>query len=165
MIPYKKMDVIIRAFRNMPDKKLVLIGDGYDSKKIKALMKDSPNIVWLGYQHDDELILYMQNARACIFAAKEDFGIMCVEAQSTGTPVLALHYGGYLETVVQGKTGYFFAAQTAESIEAAVRQFESAPLTDHAGISAHAAFFTADKFKREFRQFVHDKHKAFSAGP
>ncbi|MCC7028766.1 MAG: glycosyltransferase [Chitinophagaceae bacterium] len=160
-VPYKKMDMIIRAFNNMPDKKLVLIGDGYDSKRVKGLMKNSTNIVWLGYQHDDELILYMQNARACIFAAKEDFGIMCVEAQATGTPVLALKYGGYLETVAEGLSGYFFEEQTVESIMQAVNYFEQNPLCDHAGISAHAAFFSAEKFREAFGQFVHAKHQAF----
>jgi glycosyltransferase involved in cell wall biosynthesis len=155
------MDMIIRAFNNMPDKKLVLIGDGYDSKRVRGLMKNSANIVWLGYQHDDELILYMQNARACIFAAKEDFGIMCVEAQATGTPVLALKYGGYLETVAEGLSGYFFEEQTVESIMQAVNYFEQNPLCDHAAISAHAAFFSAEKFREAFGQFVHAKHQAF----
>jgi glycosyltransferase involved in cell wall biosynthesis len=158
-VPYKKMDLIIKAFKKMPGKKLVLIGDGYDSKKIKPLIENETNIVWLGYQHDDELILYMQNAKACIFAAKEDFGIMCVEVQSTGTPVLALNYGGYKETVVDGVTGYFFEEQSTESIIKAVQKFEQSPLTNHEDISRHAQNFEAEKFATNFHKFVLDKYQ------
>ncbi|MBK8144313.1 MAG: glycosyltransferase [Bacteroidetes bacterium] len=157
-VPYKKMDIIIKAFKNLPHKKLILIGDGYDSKKIKNLIQDTDNIVWLGYQHDNELILYMQNAKACIFAAKEDFGIMCVEAQSTGTPVLALQYGGYKETVVEGRTGYFFEEQTVASITEAVLKFEKAPLSNHEEISKHAATFAADNFRMAFQKYVLEKY-------
>ncbi len=160
-VPYKKMDIIIKAFKQMPDKKLVLIGDGYDRKKIKELLKCCDNIVWLGYQHDDELILYMQNAKACIFAAKEDFGIMCVEAQATGTPVLALDYGGYKETVIEGKTGYFFQDQSPDAIMQAVVKFENYPLQNHVAISEHASFFSTEKFRQTFREFVHHKAATF----
>ncbi|MBK9300535.1 MAG: glycosyltransferase [Bacteroidetes bacterium] len=160
-VPYKKMDIIINAFKQMPDKKLVLIGDGYDRKNIKKLIYQIPNIIWLGYQHDDELILYMQNAQACIFAAKEDFGIMCVEAQSTGTPVLALNYGGYRETVIDGTTGYFFEEQTAEAIQKVVMKFEQAPLVNHLVISQHAARFSAAHFKQSFQQFVSEQFALF----
>lgn len=160
-VPYKKMDIIINAFKQMPDKKLVLIGDGYDRKNIKKLIYQIPNIIWLGYQHDDELILYMQNAQACIFAAKEDFGIMCVEAQSTGTPVLALNYGGYRETVIDGTTGYFFEEQTAEAIQKVVMKFEQAPLVNHLVISQHAARFSASHFKQSFQQFVSEQFALF----
>ncbi len=162
-VPYKKMDIIIKAFKNLPHKKLILIGDGYDSKKIKNLIQDTDNIVWLGYQHDNELILYMQNAKACIFAAKEDFGIMCVEAQSTGTPVLALKYGGYKETVVEGRTGYFFEEQTVASIAEAVIKFEKAPLTNHEEISKHAATFAADNFRKAFQQYVLEKYNQLNS--
>jgi glycosyltransferase involved in cell wall biosynthesis len=157
------MDIIIKAFKNLPHKKLILIGDGYDSKKIKNLIQDTDNIVWLGYQHDNELILYMQNAKACIFAAKEDFGIMCVEAQSTGTPVLALKYGGYKETVVEGRTGYFFEEQTVASIAEAVIKFEKAPLTNHEEISKHAATFAADNFRKAFQQYVLEKYNQLNS--
>jgi glycosyltransferase involved in cell wall biosynthesis len=153
-VPYKKMDIIIKAFKNMPDKKLVLIGDGYDAKNIKHIIDGAENIVWLGYQHDDELILYMQNAKACVFAAKEDFGIMCVEAQATGTPVLALNYGGYKETVIDGQSGYFFDNQTVESIQQAIHHFEKNPLTDFKAIHEHASKFSVHRFHSAFKEYV-----------
>lgn len=156
-VSHKKIDVVIKAFLKMKDKKLVLIGNGLDAKEIKNLIKDSPNIIWLGYQHDDELILYMQNAKACIFAAKEDFGIMCVEAQATGTPVLALNYGGYKESVINGVTGYFFDEQTEESIIDSVNRFEQHPLTDFEQIRKNTIRFSAERFRAELKLFVDEK--------
>ncbi len=160
-VSYKKIDVVIKAFLKMKDKKLVLIGNGLDAKEIKDLIKDSPNIIWLGYQHDDELILYMQNAKACIFAAKEDFGIMCVEAQATGTPVLALNYGGYKESVIDGQTGYFFDEQTEESIMEAVQKFEQQPLTAFEAIRENTLRFSVAHFREEFQKFTEGKIQAF----
>jgi glycosyltransferase involved in cell wall biosynthesis len=153
-VPYKKMDTIIQAFMAMPDKKLVLIGESQEGRKISKWIGASKNIVWLGYQHDDELLLYMQNAKACLFAAKEDFGIMCVEVQSTGTPVLALRYGGYCETVREGLSGYFFNEQSAEAIQEAVTQFESSPLQNHTEIHTWAQQFSVDVFNKKFSQFI-----------
>lgn len=159
-VPYKQIEIIIKAFLKMPLLKLVFIGDGKPSKELRKLLKDAVNIVWLGYQHEDELLLYMQNAKACIFAAKEDFGIMCVEAQSTGTPILALNYGGYKETIVEGKTGYFFETQEVDSIQEAVKKFEEFPLEDHSTISEHAKQFSTERFKKEIQLFINEKMNA-----
>lgn len=153
-VPYKKMDVIVRAFQHMPDRQLLLIGDGYDVPRIRRMLKNIPNITWLGYQDDMALVRYMQEAKACIFAAKEDFGIMCVEAQACGTPVLVLKNGGYLETVQDGVSGYFFEQQTTESIVQAVARFEEAPLRDHTRISELATRFSAARFHREMQDYV-----------
>lgn len=153
-VPYKKIDKIIGAFKQMPDKKLLLVGDGYDSKNIKELLRNIPNITWLGYKNDNDLIHYMQQAKACLFAAKEDFGIMCVEVQACGTPVIAFNNGGYKETVIDGVTGYFFDEQTPESIVKAVRKFEEKPLTNFAAIRKHAEKFSAERFKTELKEFV-----------
>ncbi|HNF71653.1 MAG TPA: glycosyltransferase, partial [Chitinophagaceae bacterium] len=160
-VPYKKMDILIDAFKQMPDKKLVMIGEGYAAKKAKTQIGQSANIIWLGYQHVDELILYMQNAKACLFAAKEDFGIMCVEAQLTGTPVIALNYGGYKETVLEGVTGYFFGQQNAESVRKAVEQFEHTPLSSHETIHRHAIQFSDERFREELKNFIAAKYKEF----
>lgn len=159
-VPYKKIDIIIQAFKKIPDKKLVLIGDGYGSEQVKSLLQHTENIVWLGYQHDDELLLYMQNAKACLFAAKEDFGIMCVEVQATGTPVLALNYGGYKETVLEGKTGYFFETQHVDSIINVVNKFEQQPLQDFENISIHAQQFSKERFRKEYKNFIIEKYNS-----
>ncbi len=161
VVPYKKMDLVINAFRQMPDKKLQLIGEGWGAKEFAGILNDAPNITWLGYRPDEEMISYIQQAKACIFAAKEDFGIMCVEVQACGTPVLALDYGGYKETVIDGETGYFFQEQTEESIIEAVKKFETQPLTNHPLIRQNALRFSADRFHREFTDFVNNAMKEF----
>lgn len=153
-VSYKKMAIVIEAFRRMNDKKLVLIGDGYDDKEIRKLLAKSPNIIWLGYQDDDRLIEYMQYAKACIFAAKEDFGIMCVETQATGTPVLALREGGYVETVQEGLSGYFFDQQNAEEIISVVQHFEENPLNNHEAIRASVLPFSDERFRSELKLFL-----------
>ncbi len=153
-VPYKKTDMVISAFRQMPDKELVLIGEGWGTKEFKEMLDGYPNIKWLGYQKDEEMMKYIQEAKACIFAAKEDFGIMCVEAQACGTPVLALDYGGYRETVIEGESGYFFPEQTEASLTEAVNRFEQLPLKDHTAIRQNALRFSDDRFNKEFSGFV-----------
>lgn len=163
VVPYKRMDLVVRAFRQMPGKKLVLIGDGWGDKEFDSLLKGCNNIQWLGYCADDEMIKYVQEAKACIFAAKEDFGIMCVEVQACGTPVLALDYGGYKETVIDGQTGYFFKEQSEQSIIEAVNSFEQHPLTDHKLIRQNSLRFSEERFRKEFSGFVAQKMKEHNA--
>ena len=153
-VPYKKMDLVLQAFQHMPDKKLILIGEGYGSSSIQDLLKHAPNIEWLGYVNDEDMIRYIQDAKACIFAAKEDFGILCVEVQACGTPVIALRNGGYLETVVEGETGYLFDDQTEESIVTAINRLDENPLTDHQAIRQNALKFSDERFRNEFQTYV-----------
>jgi len=153
MVPYKKMDLIVEAFSEMPDKKLIVIGDGPDFDKIKS--KASNNIKMLGYQSSEVLKDYMQRAKAFIFAAEEDFGITPVEAQACGTPVVAYGNGGVLETVIENKTGVFFKEQTKESLAEAVERFERIQSKfDCNKIRKNAERFSKDRFKREFKVFV-----------
>ena len=127
MVPYKKVKLIVEAFNEMPDKRLVVIGDGPEYGKIKEIAKS--NITLMGYQPFFVLKEKMQKAKAFVFAAEEDFGITPVEAQACGTPVIAYGKGGALETV-QGysdampRTGIFFESQTIQSIRNAVDSFE-----------------------------------------
>jgi glycosyltransferase involved in cell wall biosynthesis len=100
-------------------------------------------------------------ARACIFAAKEDFGIMCVEVQACGTPVLALNYGGYRETVQHGVSGYLFNEQTEEGVISAVNQLEAQPLTDAAAVRKNALRFSDERFRDEFTAFVDNCYSSF----
>jgi glycosyltransferase involved in cell wall biosynthesis len=162
-VPYKKIDMVIRAFQQMPDKRLVLIGEGWGAAGFDKMLEGYPNIEWLGYREDAEMIQYMQEAKACIFAAKEDFGIMCVEVQACGTPVLALDYGGYRETVVDGVTGYLFAEQTEAGVIAAVNKMEQQPITNHKAVRENALRFSDDRFRNEIAAFVKsamNEHKA-----
>lgn len=125
-VPYKHTETIVDAFIGMPDKKLVVIGDGpgLNAAKLRA----TPNITLLPPQPFEALERQMRRARAFIFAPEEDFGITPVEAQAAGTPVIAFGAGGVLETVRPldhaKPTGLFFAAQTPEAIQQAVHRFE-----------------------------------------
>lgn len=158
MISYKKIDVIVEAFNNMPDRKLIVAGDGPELKKIMKMAKG--NIEVKGYLSREENRRYMQNAKAFVFAAKEDFGIAPVEAQACGTPVIAFGKGGALETVVDNKTGVFFDKQTAQSIEEAVKHFEKLSF-DSGVINKHAMQFSTQRFEKEMKEFVEKKWEEF----
>jgi len=130
MAPYKRMPTIVEAFAAMPNKQLVMIGDGPEFERVKALAKGAWNIRLLGYQPTEVMADYMARARALVFTAEEDFGITPVEAQGCGTPVIAYGAGGVLETVVSSvdpreRTGVFFPEQTAEGVIRAVTEFEA----------------------------------------
>jgi len=153
MVPYKKIDIIVEAFNAMPDKKLIVIGDGPDYKKIKKIAGN--NIVLMGYQSFDVLKQHLSKAKAFVFAAEEDFGIIPVEAQACGTPVIAYRKGGVTETVVENKTGIYFNEQTAGSIIDAISRFEKINNQfDHAEIAAHAALFSSARFKTELVNYL-----------
>ena len=153
MVPYKKVDLIVEAFTRMPDKKLVVIGDGPDFQKVKA--KVGRNIELLGYRNTREMQEHMRKAKAFVYAAEEDFGIVAVEAQACGTPVIAFGKGGSLETVQEGKTGIFFNEQSLSSLQDAVLRFEGLYATfDPQQIRSNAERFGIERFKREFRDFV-----------
>jgi glycosyltransferase involved in cell wall biosynthesis len=159
MVPYKKIPLIIEAFRHMPDKKLVVIGDGPQYKD--ALKKAGPNVSVLGYQPDDVLLKHMQEAKAFIFMAEEDFGITPLEAQACGTPVLAFGRGGASETVVDGVTGFHFWEQSTDAVCEVVRKFESTGVAfDPQVIRRHAERFSIARFRTEFREFVMSKWQA-----
>ena len=159
MVPYKRMDLIVEAFSRMPDKRLVVIGDGPDFKKIQARAKS--NVELLGYQSFDILKNHMQRAKAFIFAAEEDFGIVPVEAQACGTPVIAYGKGGALETVIDRKTGLFFQEQSVESLQDAVRRFEKGSYHFEPLLLRHnAEQFSKERFQQEFQEFVEEAWKA-----
>jgi glycosyltransferase involved in cell wall biosynthesis len=160
MVPYKRVDLIVEAFTQMPQHKLVVIGEGPDFKKIAA--KAGPNVEILGYQPFKVLLDYMQRAKAFVFAAEEDFGITPVEAQACGTPVLALGRGGAVETVVEGQTGSFFAEQTVDCLIAATEAMEAQQ--DHfdaRAIRDHALQFRPERFREEFVAAVEQQWSHF----
>jgi glycosyltransferase involved in cell wall biosynthesis len=157
MVPYKRVDLIVRAFSKMPNKKLVIIGDGSEMDKIKKLA--TPNIELLGYQDDASLIDYMKRAKAYVFAAEEDFGISPVEAQASGTPVITYGKGGCLETVKpigsNKCTGVFFFEQTVDAVCLAVETFEK--YTDKIkpiDCREHALTFSEERFRNELTSFI-----------
>jgi len=168
LVPYKKITAIVEAFRAMPDRKLVVIGDGPEMKRVKAAA--GPNVEILGYQPSSVLSDHMQRARAFIFAAEEDFGITPVEAQACGTPVIAYGRGGALETI-RGleharPTGLFFHRQDAAAIAEAVAEFERnadriAPLD----CWENAQRFSAQIFRETYGKFVESCWEVFRSVP
>ena len=161
LVAYKKIDTIIEAFNQMPDKKLVVIGGGPNLEVYRKLAND--NVTVMGYQPFDVLKDKMQHAKAFVFAADEDFGMIPIEAQSCGTPVIAYGHGGSLETVNGGKTGLFFNEQTPEAIVEAVNKFESMGSQPFAPADCRqwAEGFSEERFKREIKEFVEEKYEEF----
>jgi glycosyltransferase involved in cell wall biosynthesis len=153
IVPYKHIPLIINAFKQMPSRKLIVIGAG---PLLKECIATAPsNVKVLGYQPDDVLRDHLMRARAFIFAAEEDFGIAPVEAQACGTPVIAFGRGGATETVIDGETGLFFYEQTSEAIVKAVDEFELCRSKfDRNRIRQNADRFSTSRFCSEFRKFV-----------
>ena len=127
MVPYKRMPLIVEAFAKMPERRLVVIGDGPDKELVRAAA--GPNVEILGRQSDAAMTDYMARARAFLYAAEEDFGIVPLEAQACGTPVVAYGRGGSLETIrghdEPGQTGVFFPEQSVDAIVAAVSHLDT----------------------------------------
>jgi glycosyltransferase involved in cell wall biosynthesis len=156
LVPYKRVDLIVEAFRRMPNRRLVVIGEGPQFAKLSETA--TPNITLLGRAPTETVSKHLQAARAFVFAANEDFGIAPIEAQACGTPVIAYGHGGATETVVEGRTGVFFHEQSAASIVSAVEAFEAREQQfDSGSIRAHAEKFAPDRFQLQFAAFV-DHH-------
>ncbi len=160
LVPYKRIDLIAEAFTKMPDKKLLIIGDGPEEEKIKA--KSGENVDLLGYKSGESLVKYMQKAKAFVFAAEEDFGIMIVEALSCGTPVIAFNKGGASETVADEVNGILYPEQTANSIIDAVKRFElKENMFDPKIISNSAKKFDRKIFEEKIKAYVDNKCNNF----
>jgi len=146
----------------MPDRNLFVIGDGPDLKKIRA--RAGSNVKILGHQPFEKLRTYMQDARAFVFAAEEDFGIVSVEAQACGTPVVAYGRGGLTESVVDGVTGVFFNDQTVESLVAGVKrfEFESQAFDPHI-IRENSERFSVARFRTRMQELVEREWDSFQS--
>jgi len=163
LVPYKRVDLLVEAFRQMPQRELVVIGDGPDLGRLQAAAP--PNVRFLGRQPHEALAYYLRHARGFLFAALEDFGIAPVEAMACGTPVVAYGRGGALETVEDGVTGVLFTEQAPEAVAAAVARLERTAF-EPARIRAHAERFSAARFRAEFEAFLEAAWARFEAeGP
>ncbi|MDR9440077.1 MAG: glycosyltransferase, partial [Halomonas sp.] len=122
LVPYKRLDLVIEAFNRMPERQLIVIGDGPERRRLEVLA--GPSITMLGYQDDAVLIDHLERARAFVFMAEEDFGILPVEAQAAGAPVIGYGVGGLAETVIDGVSGIHVGRQDAKALCQAVATFE-----------------------------------------
>lgn len=163
MVPYKRIDLIVEAFSRMPDKRLIVIGDGPEMAKIRALA--APNVTIMGYQSFEVMRDHMRRARAFVFAAEEDFGIAPIEAQACGTPVIAYGRGGALETVRDGETGLFFEEQTPRSLMEAIFRFEDREAKfNPKTCRTNALRFSNERFDLEFKQAMNAVGTAWQSG-
>lgn len=154
LAPYKRTDLVIEAFNAMPSRRLVVVGEGQQSRRLRAMA--GRNVTFTGYLDRGEYVKTVAGARAMVFAGCEDFGIALAEAQACGTPLLAFERGGARDIVrpfstVGQPTGILFSRQTVEAVVQAVNLFEAnrEAITPQA-CRANAARFSQDRFDREF---------------
>ncbi|MEJ0093439.1 MAG: glycosyltransferase [Methylocella sp.] len=164
LVSYKRIDLIVDAFAQMPTKKLVILGDGPEMAKLTS--RATPNVVFKGHVSRSELIQSISRAKAFIFAAYEDFGIVMVEAQAAGTPVIAFHHGGSRDIVIEGhsrapQTGMLFAEQTVECVKQAVEDFSA---TEKA-FSSYACHDNAKRFSTQSFRDRFEKVVEFTTSP
>jgi glycosyltransferase involved in cell wall biosynthesis len=169
LVPYKRINMIVEAFRDTPQRRLVVAGSGPEMSRIRA--RATSNVSILGRQPVEVVRDLMQRARAFIFAAEEDFGIVTVEAQACGTPIIAYGRGGSLETVrgwwpgaprPQSPTGVLFRQESAESLEGAIAFFEreGSCITSEA-CRSHAMAFAVERFRNQFASFLEARWQEF----
>jgi len=120
--PYKKVDLVIKAFNKLKNKNLIIVGEGTGEEKLKEIAGD--NIIFMSKVSDAELGSLYSNAQALIMPQEEDFGYVALESQFFGCPVIAYKRGGATETIVDGKTGIFFSDQTGQSLMKAVERYD-----------------------------------------
>lgn len=156
LVPYKKIALAVRAFNRL-GKKLVVIGEGPEQTKLKRLAKS--NVRFLSWQPEEILKDYYRRARALIFPGEEDFGIVPVEAQACGCPVIAFARGGALETVLENESGIFFKEQKEQALADAVLRFERSTLDPEAA-RRNAERFSKQRFQMEMKSMIQRRGRA-----
>ena len=156
LVPYKRIDLAIRAFNELK-LPLVVIGEGREQTKLKKMA--GPNIKFMGYQSREVIRDHFARCRAFIFPGIEDFGITVLEAQASGRPVIAFAGGGALETVIEGKTGLFFKEQTPDSLILKIKEFGKTNF-DKKSLRQNALRYDRQIFKNKIRSIL-DENKVF----
>ncbi len=158
LVPYKRVDLIVEAFNQMPHKTLKIVGTGPEMENLQK--KGNSNIEFLGFQSDEVVQTLLASAKGFIFAAEEDFGIAPLEAQASGTAVIAYGRGGSLETIISEKTGLFFQEQIVADLLTTIELFETMQW-DASFIRAHSEQFDKEQFKKKFKQFIDQQWEYF----
>lgn len=150
LVGYKRFDLAVQACTEL-NKKLVIIGDGPEKEKLEKMA--GPTITFLGRQSDEVVRKYMSECKALLFPGLEDFGIVPVEAQACGRPVICYGKGGVLDTVIDGETGVYFEEQTVESLKKAIKKFEKMKF-DKKKLREHSLFFSEENFKERINNYI-----------
>lgn len=161
LVGYKRIELLVEAFRELPQRRLVVVGEGPEFARLKAAA--GANVSLLGRLPAEALRERLRSARAFVFGAVEDFGIAPIEAMACGTPVIALRRGGVAETVAgldtDAPTGVFFEEQSARSVAAAIRAFEdNAHRITAAACRERAERYSATRFRAAFTAFVERRY-------
>jgi glycosyltransferase involved in cell wall biosynthesis len=151
-VAYKRIDLVAAAFAAMPQRRLVIVGDGPAHARVRAAARGAANIEFRPAVAQAELVALMRAARAFVFAGEEDFGIVLAEALACGTPVIAFGRGGAAEIVAEG-AGVLFGEQTAEAVAEAVARFEAMAVGAGA-CRAAVAGLGAERFRSRLRAAV-----------
>jgi len=157
LVPYKRGDLAIKAFKNLKEK-LIVAGDGPEYKRLKRIA--TKNIEFTGYLSDEEVARFISEARALIYPSEEDFGITMVEALASGTPVIAFRRGGASDIIQDIKdydkpTGILFEDQSEDSIRQAIQIFiEKEDRFNPEVLIESSKRFSSDRFKREIKDFL-----------
>ena len=154
MLPYKNLGAITSAFDQLPDERLVVVGQGPDDARLRTLA--GPNVRFVGTVTDAQLRWLYANSRGLVSAAYEDFGLTPLEAAAFGKPVAALRFGGYLDTVREGETGVFFELPARRAIAAGVLELLDEDWSDEA-LREHAAGFSEARFVERIREIARDE--------
>lgn len=150
LVHYKRIDLAIEAFNKL-ELPLKIIGVGSDEKKLRSLANS--NVEFLNNLTDEDLVGYYEDCKALIFTGEEDFGLVMVEAQSFGKPVIAYQGGGALEIIEDGKTGLFFYPQTSKALIGALKKFQNAQF-DLKNCIKRAELFQEKQFKKLFLETI-----------
>jgi len=162
LVEYKRVDLAVEAC-TLTGRRLIVVGDGPLGRRLRR--RAGPTVSFWGRVANEEVARLMAGCRALLFCGEEDFGMVPVEAQGHGRPVIALARGGALETVLDGQTGLFFAEPRAELVIEVLERFEdSATLWPPQAIHDHAYKFTLEQFRRRFIDFISWAVGAWEAG-
>ena len=163
LVPYKRVDLAVRAFNRL-GLPLRIIGDGRDRGRLEGMAQ--ANVQFLGYVDDAERKRHLSRCRALIFPGEEDFGLVPVETQASGRPVIAYAAGGALDTVIEGETGLFFHTQEVGALCDAVERFATMEFSVER-ITAHATTFDKSVFKERIEALVESTpgHPHLPQGP
>lgn len=162
LLPYKNVDAVVEAFRDLPAEELVVVGDGPERQRLEA--GAAANVRFVGRVTDAQLRWLYAGCRALVTASREDYGLTPLEAASFGKASAVLRGGGFLDTVVEGETGLFFDQPAPQPIAATLRRLLAAPPPPER-LRAHAEGFSEDRFVERLRQVVaEERERAGSDG-